>query len=169
MPTTAPNNTCNQKRQSLTNFLNSVQDSCHHVSDKFTCLVVHCHLSVGFSYCLPESTPCTQSNKKEIARSGSILAMYLITLSSLLYAYPHRLRMSTITRPPKAATNRDKSTTTQAARRAACGRPAPSSFETRVLYDITNHDGENYCKDEFIVSNYLYFPEKMVVWLCCWS
>jgi hypothetical protein len=43
--------------------------------------------------------------------------------------------MSTITRPPDAATNRDKSTTTQA---AACGRPAPSSFETRVLYGITN-------------------------------
>ena len=98
---------------------------------------------------LPESTPCTQANKNETARSGSILAMYLITLSSLLYAYPHRLRTSTITSPPMAATMRARSTTTQAARRAACGRPAPSSFETRVLHDVNVTMGKSYCKDDF--------------------
>jgi len=66
---------------------------------------------------------------------GSILAMYVTTSLSLLYAYPQMLRrrimMVANTTPPHKVIH----TTTRAASLAASGCPAPSSLETRVLVD----------------------------------
>ena len=113
LPAAAPNGTCRSSRAIFYNFQKT----------RWICSQNHRSSQWLSPSSLPDSTPCTQSNKNETARSGSILAMYLITLSSLLYAYPHRLRTSTISSPPMAATMRARSSTTQAARRAACGRP----------------------------------------------
>jgi hypothetical protein len=91
LPTTAPNNTCNQRKAIFENFSEFISGfmSCIMRVTNSIFLVVHCK----FITCQWDShavylkvVPCTQSNKNEIARSGSILAMYLITLSSLLYA-----------------------------------------------------------------------------------
>ena len=63
---------------------------------------------------------------------GSILAMYVTTSLSPLYAYPQTLRsrimMVANTSPPEKVIH----TTTRAASLAASGCPAPSSLETRV-------------------------------------
>jgi hypothetical protein len=55
----------------------------------------------------------------DTARTGIILAVYLATSSSLLYAYPHRSRTSTMTRASDVPTMSARSTTTRAASRAA--------------------------------------------------
>lgn len=82
---------------------------------------------------LPERTHWMPSMKLDIASIGIIIATYFTTSSSSLYAWPHKLRAKVIAAPTIRPSVTANTTTTHAAKRAAFGRPAPSSFETRVL------------------------------------
>lgn len=83
--------------------------------------------------CKPERTHWRPSKKFDVARSGIMMAMYLTTSVSLLYAYPHTLRINIMTNPNTSPSITATVKTTYSAKRASWGWAAPSSFETRVL------------------------------------
>jgi hypothetical protein len=75
------------------------------------------------------------------------------------------LRTITITRPSEVPTKNARSITTRVAKRAACGRPAPSSFDTRVLVNRINQainvlETAGISHSLFVVSEFTGFVSK---------
>ncbi|MFS7937068.1 hypothetical protein Hanom_Chr05g00423171 [Helianthus anomalus] len=81
----------------------------------------------------PERTHWRPSMKFDAARIGIMVATYFTTSTSLLYAYPQKLRINIKTDPTKIPTIMTTTSTTITDNRAVRGCPAPNSFETRVL------------------------------------
>lgn len=83
---------------------------------------------------LPDSTHWNPSRKSDNANIGMIFSTYLITSSSLLYNFPQTCRTRMVVVPTITPSKMAIPVATHIAIRAHCGRPAPNSFETRVLW-----------------------------------
>lgn len=82
---------------------------------------------------LPHKTPRKPSTLKERQSTGTIFATECTTSISLLNANPSTWRKQNRTELKTIASVNVRTITAKTASRAACGLPAPNSFETRLL------------------------------------